>query len=226
MSISYAHNAEDIIINCLLGDVKTFIDIGANDGIKYSNVYKFINTGAAGLSFEPIPSIFRKLQKNYKDFPVHCINKAVSNKNDNVCMVDAGVLSHITTTADTGLTCKVIDTPEMPAINVWVDTIGAKDISYIWNKHFMHGSVPDVVSIDVEGHEHIILDNWDTKFLPKAFIIETHCYNGNELTWEHQHFDTINDILIHKFGYELKCSTQMNSIYIKKGGLNDNVTNS
>jgi len=217
MSVSYSHHAEDVLIQEYLGKVDSFIDIGANDGIKYSNVYKFANVGACGLSFEPIPSIFEKLKENYKHFPsVHCLQSAVSNKFDSVCMVDAGVLSHIPETADTGLTCNVINTPQMPARNVWADTISAKSISYLWNQYFQHGTIPDVVSIDVEGHEHIILQNWDSDFLPKAFIVETHCYDKDEnLTWKHQHYLDILERLVDQFGYNIVTTTKMNTIFLK-----------
>lgn len=216
MSISYAHNGEDIIIQEYIGDVKSFVDIGANDGVKYSNVYKFVCTGATGFSFEPIPSIFSKLQKTYKDYPVFCIQNAVSNKFDSVCMVDAGVLSHMIETADTGLTCRVIDTPEMPALNVWVDTIPAKEISYMWNQKFQHGSVPDLVSIDVEGHEHVILSDWPCDFLPKAFIIETHCYDKSDgVSWMHKHYNDILEKLVTQFGYNVVTTTNMNTLFVK-----------
>jgi FkbM family methyltransferase len=216
----FNEQAEDVLIQEYLGiknNITSFIDIGANDGIKYSNVYKFAKDGSCGLSFEPIPSIFRKLKENYKDFKcVHCINKAVSNKNDNIVMVDAGVLSHITETADEGLTCNVINTPQMPAQPVWVDTINAREVSYIWNQKFQHGTIPDFVSIDVEGHEHVILDNWDSDFLPKAFIIETHCYDENgKITWLHQHYNDILAQLISNFGYDLVTTTRMNTIFVK-----------
>ena len=108
---TFAHDKEDIRIEELIGEVKSFIDIGANDGILHSNVYKFILQGATGLSVEPIPSIYEKLVNNYKDYKnVTCVNTVVSNVSKIVVMKACGVLSHIQDTADDKL-CSRIKTP-------------------------------------------------------------------------------------------------------------------
>ncbi len=213
---SYSHDSEDIIVEKLIGKVESFIDIGANDGIKYSNVYRFAKQGAKGICFEPIPSIFRRLEQNYKDYHVYLHQQAVSNSYDNICMIDAGMLSHLPSTVDKGLTCNVINTPEMPTRNVWVDTIPAADVGVLWRKEFGPLCPPDVVSIDVEGHEHVILQCWAGDFNPKAFIIETHCRLGEDnYTWKHQHYDEIEKRLSVK-GYKIAYVTTMNTIFIKE----------
>lgn len=53
-----------------------FVDIGAHDGMTYSNTYFFEKElGWNGICFEPIPAIFEELQKNRKCI---CINSCVS----------------------------------------------------------------------------------------------------------------------------------------------------
>ena len=45
--------------------MKSFIDITLNDGVLFSNTYKFAKQGANGICIEPAPSSFRKLQLNH-----------------------------------------------------------------------------------------------------------------------------------------------------------------
>jgi len=52
----------------------TFVDIGANDGISFSNTFYLEQKGWKGLAIEPIPSVYEKLVKNRKCITVHgCI---------------------------------------------------------------------------------------------------------------------------------------------------------
>jgi len=55
-----------------------FVDIGANDGIKYSNTYFFEQQmGWTGICVEPIPEIFTRLRSNRNCI---CIHGCVSDK--------------------------------------------------------------------------------------------------------------------------------------------------
>ena len=60
---SYAQHGEDKLVELLLPEgVKTFIDIGANDGVLFSNTYKVAKNGAQGLCVEPSRNSFRKVK--------------------------------------------------------------------------------------------------------------------------------------------------------------------
>ena len=80
---SYSQHGEDKSTELLLPDaVKSFIDIGANDGVLFSNTFKFAKNGAQGLCVEPSPSAYKKLQLNHLfNKRVSCINSAISNTN-------------------------------------------------------------------------------------------------------------------------------------------------
>ena len=59
---SYAQHEEDRLIELLLPKgVNSFIDIGANDGVLFSNSFKFAKKEANGLCIEPSRNSFRKL---------------------------------------------------------------------------------------------------------------------------------------------------------------------
>ncbi len=48
----------------------TFVQVGANDGISFDNIYSFFcNHPCTGLAIEPLPNFFERLTLNYKDYP-------------------------------------------------------------------------------------------------------------------------------------------------------------
>ena len=58
---SYAQHGEDVLVEQLLPKgINSFIDIGANDGVLFSNTFKFAKSGVAGVC-DPSLSTYRKL---------------------------------------------------------------------------------------------------------------------------------------------------------------------
>lgn len=49
----------------------TFVQIGANDGVRFDGLYAFVTgTGCRGVVVEPVPDYFERLSKNYEHFPM------------------------------------------------------------------------------------------------------------------------------------------------------------
>lgn len=62
----YSQNLEQQVIEeYFKGYVGTFCDIGANDGITFSNTRRLYELGWRGVLVEPSPSAFKKLKQNY-----------------------------------------------------------------------------------------------------------------------------------------------------------------
>lgn len=154
---SYAQHAEDELIEMLFPKgVESFVDIGANDGVLFSNTYKFAKKKARGLCIEPSKSSFFKLRLNHLwHSRVRCLNLAISDSAKSLFLQECGyenVLSKITTNKEKNVTCIKADT---------LDGVLKK------NPKLLH---PDLVSIDVEGHESEVLDG-ALNTLPKAGVI-------------------------------------------------------
>jgi FkbM family methyltransferase len=66
MNEEFFHNKPDGI----------FIDIGAHNGISYSNTKFFEELGWKGICIEPIPEVFKELKRNRK---AHCLQGCISN---------------------------------------------------------------------------------------------------------------------------------------------------
>ncbi|WP_428231311.1 FkbM family methyltransferase [Flavobacterium sp.] len=56
-----------------------FVQIGANDGISFDPIYNLVTKEkVSGIAIEPIPDIFKQLEKNYKNHPnVKLLNFAI-----------------------------------------------------------------------------------------------------------------------------------------------------
>jgi FkbM family methyltransferase len=56
-----------------------FVQIGANDGVRFDGLYGFVTThSCCGVVVEPLPDMFERLRANYADYPqIVPINKAI-----------------------------------------------------------------------------------------------------------------------------------------------------
>ena len=166
---SFAQHGEDLLIEQLLPKVESFIDIGANDGVLFSNTYKFAKSGARGLCLEPSPSSFFKLRLNHLFHPkVKCVRAAVSNRPGSLPFIEDGyeaVLSRVTGAEHE----ESNEQSDLPAtIEVPAFTLGQ-----IVSKHESFQET-DLLSIDVEGHERQILEGMnDTSLRARIIILET-----------------------------------------------------
>jgi len=167
---SYAQHDEDKLVELLLPKgVHSFIDIGANDGVLFSNTYKFAKSGARGLCIEPSRSSYNKLKLNHLfNRRVQSIHGAISNKNGTILLEEDGYESTLS---------KVINEKTQKSVEVPCYTM--KEI-LIKSPYFRE---VDLVSIDVEGHEFEVLDGMpNSDFYTKILIIESNKSQIGQLT--------------------------------------------
>ena len=155
---SYAQHGEDKLIENLLPKrLSSFLDIGANDGVLFSNTYKFAKGGASGICIEPTRSSYLKLKLNHIfNFQVKCLQLAISHKEEIMFLKEDGyenVLSFISQN-------RTNDTYP-------VKTTSLADLL----KRFPQFSSPDLVSIDVEGFEEKVIQGAGDSLLASKIII-------------------------------------------------------
>lgn len=204
---TYAQEQEDRVIEYLFGSVDRFIDIGAYDGLKYSNTFLFALRGASGLCFEPVRWTFEKLNRLYWLNPkVKCINEGVSDRERVLEIRSYGALSSIDETKNTRHRELVNFADDAP-----VEKITVRTLNYWLSKYPDFGKA-DLISLDVEGHELMVLKGIDFSFLQaKCFIVETH-HSLSEL-WIHKDYDQINAIL-EGAGYAACLKNKYNTFWI------------
>ncbi len=135
-----------------------FLDIGANDGINYSNSYALVLKDWKGVAVEASPANFVKLKENYKDFPIDLVCACVG-------VTPPEIIKFYN--AEDG----TISTPNLENKKIWEDRTHYTDIylPLVTPGMIIHkfGRNFDFVSIDIEGgsfdlFKHIIADLWKT----------------------------------------------------------------
>lgn len=156
-----------------------FIDIGAHNGIDVNNTYYFENIGWKGICFEPIPDIYKELQKNRK-----CItsNKAISDKEGKSSFFVIDGYSNMLS----GLAEKYPQ-EHIARINRELDQHD-QSFDYIevecstFDKEITTTDI-DLLSIDTEGAELDILKTINfSKYNIKVMLIEYNYHNPELLT--------------------------------------------
>ena len=156
---SYAQHGEDILVHSLLGRVESFVDIGANDGVLFSNTFKFAKMGARGLCVEPSRRTMPKLYLNHLfHLKVRCIHGAVSSRSGHLFLKEGGYESTLS---------QVHSEPSKDSTKVRAYTLDE-----LFRKHPRFRKI-DLLSIDVEGHEESVLQGIDKPIQAKVIILET-----------------------------------------------------
>lgn len=183
MQIDYSQNGEQaIILKHFENDQhKTcrFLDIGANDGISFSNTYALSQLGWKGICVEPIPEAFLKLQKLHSENErIYCINVGVSDETKIVSFHQSN--DWIGAEAPVGILSTLNESSKnrFHGMN-WTET---KAIVFNFNEmekiYKLVDMRYDFINVDVEGHELIVLKQIKEKLkYCKLICIEK---SGNE----------------------------------------------
>jgi FkbM family methyltransferase len=145
---------------------KKFVDIGAFDGLTFSNVKRFFDCGWTGLCVEPASTSFDALSKLYAGTGVKCIKKAVGSTDGMVSFEihDNPATSQVSYST-TKCKCKC-ETVELITPN---KLFAENDINSF-----------DLISIDVENLNVEVLVSIDfKKYRPQLVIVE---YNSNDVS--------------------------------------------
>ena len=162
---SYAQHGEDLLVEQLLGRIESFIDVGANDGVLFSNTYKFAKAGACGVCIEPSPPTFRKLRLNHLFHrKVKCIRAALSDNPGSLPFIHDGYEAVLSRVASLDCTSTSDEKSiEVPAIT----------FPQLLDRHPNFRKV-DLLSVDVEGHEKQVLEGLaENPFQTRLIVLET-----------------------------------------------------
>ena len=178
-----------------------FVDIGATDGIAFSNSYLLeINYGWKGICVEPIPSQYEKLVNNRK---AHCLNRAVFNTTDQdveFSIAHNNDLSGITNCLDK---YNIYNQPknEEGKELIKVKTITITDLLDLYKApSFIH-----YLSLDTEGSELEILK-----------CLDFDRYTFGRIDVEHNFMEprrTLMRELLTSHGYVYMCENQQDDCY-------------
>jgi FkbM family methyltransferase len=136
-----------------------FLDIGANDGISFSNTHALSLLGWEGVCVEPTQTAFMNLQNLYRNNKrIKCINAGISDKTEIVKIHES--LDWVSSKAPQGIlsTLHSENKTRFTGMN-WEESkiilYTYKDLEEFYN---LENDVYDFINLDVEGHELIVLD--------------------------------------------------------------------
>lgn len=166
---------EKIILDYFGSHVGTFMDLGSNDGITFSNTRALAERGWKGICIEPDPEAYKKLHELYKNQKnVYTYQYAIGDHNGTATLQKAGTLLN---NGDTGLV-STFHFPEMDRFKSVVKYEPVEVKIFKWKTALNRWKFKkfDFISADVEGNE--------MQILPDINLSETRCicieFNGNQ----------------------------------------------
>lgn len=205
--VSYSQCGEDLILQQLftvLGISKViYLDVGAHHPTYLSNTYLFYEKGGHGVCVEPDPLLFMEFaEKRPHDITLNC-GVGVSGGEADFFIMSTSTLN----------TFSKVEAERYQSYGkqriVKTIKIELKTIYEIIAKNFE--KCPNLVSLDVEGLDYLILQNFDfEKYRPEVFCLETLSYTEDK---SERKLTEIID-LMHANGYMTYADTYINTIFV------------
>lgn len=200
---SYSQGGEDIVIDGLLKNKQTgfYVDVGANDPVRFSNTNRFYSKGWTGINIEPDPECFKRIaDKRKRDIN---LNLGVGDTNAKLTFYKFS--PHTLSTFSKADVAKYIKWGFKLLDKIKVPVRRLSDIldEYAPNKKV------DFLSIDTEGYDLEVLksNNWK-KFRPKVVCIESTEQGEDDLRMK----NSLEEFLKDK-GYRKTFDNNINCIY-------------
>jgi len=193
---SYSQMGEDLVIDKLVGwkERGFYVDVGANDPVRFNNTYRFYKRGWRGINLEPDLGRFEEIKKaRLRDTN---LNIGVGGK--------AGLMTLYRFMPDTLSTFSEKEAKEYQREGYILREkrkVRVEGMATIFAKHVGKRQI-DFMSIDTEGFDEEVLASNDwKKYRPRIICVES---------------ENVGRILKNA-GYELVLDNGLNRIYQNKG---------
>ncbi|MGE3310935.1 MAG: FkbM family methyltransferase, partial [Limisphaerales bacterium] len=155
-------------------DHRVFVEVGAFDGIHYSNVRRLVEQhGWSGVSIEPVGRNFENLSRSYAGHPVRCIRAAASNAPGEVAL-HVSSYPHLPQWGSDVASISGADNArwEKRYQASWSrEVVPARTLTSILDEAEIRGI--DLLTIDAEGHDLEVLEGLDlSRFQPQLIVVE------------------------------------------------------
>lgn len=169
------------ILNYFGSKIGTFLDIGAADGIVYSNVYQLALNGWSGISVEPEMQAFLALRNNYSLFgnKSELVSAVIDAEERFVTFYENGQLSSLVSSHMENWKehTKLHNTSWKPVTHYTV-TLNRLLENYRDKKI-------DFISIDVEGNNHAVVFSTDWNLAPDCKLLCIEHENNHQAIVDH-----------------------------------------
>ena len=183
----------------------TFVEIGAYDGVSWSNTVFLAKLGWRGVYVEPIKELADKCKEYHKDNNVWVVNRACGAKREQ------RLFKH-----NTDAPWLYTGDEEFGIVNCVNEDVGMIDVVLLDDvlEQFRGRPGFDLLVIDVEGMELEVLEGFNCNFWqPKMVIIETHELHPH--SGMNKNIKQIDHYFLFKH-YEKIFTSGINTIYVRK----------
>lgn len=197
---SFSQCREDMIIDKILRQKKRgfYVDVGANDPVRFSNTNRFYLRGWRGINIEPGVSNYQRfLSARKRDININCGVAVIEGQID-YYQFEPSTLSTFSSLEAEGYQQQGFRLVEVKKVKV-------APLSKILKKEGVKRI--DFLSVDTEGFDLEVLKSNDwKKYRPRLICVEV-------ATHENTNSARVIDDYLSSVGYKLKAQTALNSIY-------------
>ena len=187
------------------------VEVGAFDGVTFSNSSGLLDRGWSGLLIEPVPEFAEKCKERHVNSPnVRVVNKAISNRSGTETLFLAGALSTLSQKIFAEYKGLEWSSSSITEKSISVEMITLNQL--LENEKINHCF--DLLIVDVEGFEKEVfegfyLQKWNTRVV----IIELSDFHPTLQSHKKEHYD-IGKILV-KCGYSVIFKDATNTIFVQ-----------
>lgn len=170
VAFSFSQGAEDIILSYFqLPGPGTYVDVGCNEPVRFSNTFNLYLQGWRGINIDANRDLIYECQK-------------IRKKDISICAAVSDSEREVTFHKSKTSAVSTIDEDRLKDWEkLWTfaeedkEKVVTKTLTSILDENLPAGSQIDLLTIDVEGHDFMVLKGLDlTKYRPKVIIIEIH----------------------------------------------------
>jgi len=163
------HGEDELIASLIPGDCeRVFVDVGANDGISWSNSYNFAQAGFRLLLVEPMPIYAARCTLHHRDNPNVFVEPYAISKD----LGTATFFIHLDAASDLLAMGSSLLREAVPTDDVAELMVPTAPLSFLLAKH----KIPDryaVLSVDAEGMDLQVLETADLdRRRPQVICVE------------------------------------------------------
>lgn len=201
---SYSQNGEDLLIHRILRGKKRgfYVDIGANDPVRFSNTKRFYELGWKGINIEPDVDCFNKV-KNGRTKDIN-LNFGIGNECSKIIFYQ-----FYSDTLSTFSKKEALQYQKQGYKLKGTKKVEVDKLSNVFKYHLNNRKI-DFMSIDTEGYDkEVLLSNDWKKYRPRVICIESveHTIKGGGKS-------SGIDKILESIDYGLYHNNGLNSIYI------------
>jgi FkbM family methyltransferase len=171
------------------------VDVGANDGMTFSNTWNLLEDGYSGVLVEPHPDTFTRLRLNTRAHNVELFNFAVG--------AGAGEVELYEDRATDGKNLMATIRQEH---NAWFDRVRSAECHTVRMERLdtllaKTDCPPDfsLLSVDTEGHDRAVLESLG-EYEPRVIVTERSLWDPEEANGKHLLLASRGYVYVHRLG--------------------------